>query len=267
MSFFFAVLVAVSSAWDYEKHGAKWSGTCSDGTSQSPINIKKSSTSKLGGAYSMEVFYYGQTVSRSVVNNGNYIYIKGDFGYITVKDLSLNSRSFLTEKIVFHTPSEHYLEGFPTHMELQIFHKISDSDYTFDFPQYAVVSVMLRPGDESYFFNSIEVSNLPKAGKTYQLPSTANVNLLSIVQSDDNYFFYSGSLNEPDCEENYLWYVFETEQWISFEQISYFQELFLNGDDVFSGGGNTREIQELKSRVVYYSYSSTLQIALVLLVV
>ena len=250
---FHIFLLSLSFAWDYSKHGSDWTGLCSTGQSQSPINIQQGSTSRLGSAYSMEVYYYGQTISRTVVNNGKYIYIEGDFGYITIEDLDSNQRQFLTTRIEFHIPSEHYIEGFPTHMEMQIFHTISDSDYTFDFPSSAVVSIMLRPGDDSYFFDSINVTNLPYAGGTTVLPSNANVNLLSIITYGDNYFFYNGSLNEPDCEEDYLWYVFQTEQWISFSQISYFQRLFTGGADPFAGGGDSRAIQPLHSRTVYYS--------------
>lgn len=241
--------------WDYSKNGTDWPGKCADGASQSPINIKKSKTKSLGDKFTMQVYYYGKTASRTVVNNGKYIYIEGDFGYITIRDSKSKDRKFLTTKIVFHIPSEHYFESYPTHMEMQIFHKVDDSDYTFDFPCYAIVSIMLRPGDESYFFTSISVANLPKANEETVLPDTANVNLLSIVSPDDYYFFYNGSFSEPECDENVLRYVFETEQWISFVQINYFKALFITGSDAFSGPGNSRAIQSLNSRDVYYSFA------------
>lgn len=109
----------------------------------------------------MKIYYYGRTTSRAVVNNGNYIYIEGDFGYISIKDEDDEERKFLTDSIEFHMPSEHWFDGYPTHMEMQVFHTIDDSDYTVDFPNRAVVSIMIRPGDPSYFMESIEVSNLP----------------------------------------------------------------------------------------------------------
>jgi carbonic anhydrase len=245
--------VIVAEAWNYVQQGKDWTGLCSTGGSQSPINIQKAQTQTLGREFAMEVYYYGQTMSRTVNNTGNYISISGNFGYITIADSSGNIRQFTSNRIEFHIPSEHYLEGYPTHMEMQIFHTVENRDYTFDFPTTAVVSVMLRPGDDSYFFNSINVANLPSAGKSNVLPSNSNVNLLSIVSPDDNYFFYKGSLNEPNCDENVLWYVFETQQWISFVQIGYFQSLFMPGQDVFGGGGDSRAIQNTNGRVVYYS--------------
>jgi carbonic anhydrase len=262
----FFILWGLASGWDYTSHGEDWGGFCGEGRSQSPINIQTTQTTKIGTSFNMVVYYYGQTISRTVVNNGNYIYIEGNFGYITITDFSSSTRKFNSYKIEFHVPSEHYIDGYPTHMELQIFHQIDDSDYTFNFPTLAVVSVILRPGDPSYFFDSINVSNLPGAGNNTVLSSTANVNLLSIVVPNDNYFFYNGSLNEPDCQEDVLWYVFQTQQWISMNQIQQFKNLFIGSDDVFNGGGDTRAIQNLNSRVVYYSYGCIIEVILGILI-
>lgn len=89
-------------------------------------------------------------------------------------------------------------------MELQIYHTIDDSDYTVDFPIKAVVSVMIRPGDPSYFLESIDVSNLPSTDNENILPIESNVNLLAIVDPSDKYYFYRGSLTYPECEEDVL---------------------------------------------------------------
>ena len=252
----FLLLFSLAYGWNYNFKGSDWGGLCTDGVSQSPINLQKTKTSLLDSLYSMQVYYYGQTKSRTVQNNGNYIFIEDYFGYITIQDSKGKNRQFLSTKIEFHIPSEHYIGDYPTHMEMEIFHTVADGDYTFDFPSIAVVSVMLRPGTESYFFNSIGVSNLPATGNLNVLAANSNINLLSIVSPDDNYFFYNGSLTQPDCEENVLRYVFETQQYISFIQIGYFQSLFMPGvSDTFSGGGNSRSIKSLNSRTVYYSSS------------
>ena len=257
------LLLSSTSAWNYGNHGGDWDGLCSNGRSQSPVNIKKSSSSNLGDTYKMEVYYYGTTMSRTVTNKDNKIYLEGNFGYITIRDSKSKDRKFITTKIVFHAPSEHTKDGYNTHMEMQIYHKIDDSDYTFDFPSYAVVSVLLRPGDNSYFFDSIQVSNLPKADQVNILSNDSNINLISIVESDDDYFFYHGSLNEPDCEEDWLWYVFEKQQWMSFIQINYFLQKLVKSDsdgfiNVFGGKGNNRETQSLNGRKIYYSSSEML---------
>lgn len=275
--FWFLGSLLLVLAWDYDEHGKDWKGICGDGKEQSPINIKKSDTSKLGDKYTMETYYYGTTVSRTVEFKENNIYIEGDFGYITVRDGDGKDRKFMSNRIVFHAPSEHYFNGYPTHMEMQVFHRVDDSDYTFDFPSIAVVSVLLRPGDSSYFFDSIQVSNLPNEGGENRLPDNSNVNLISIVKSDDDYFFYIGSMNEPSysdgaegCEENVLWYVFESEQWISFIQINYFINKLISSDsegykDIFGGSGNTRSIQSKNGRTVYYSSSLHIYISLLIL--
>lgn len=254
------------SAWDYGTQGTAWGETCAQGDRQSPIDIVTDDTEDLGSEYSMQVYYYGKTASRTITNNGNYIYMPGDFGYITVKDEDGDERKFLTNWVEFHMPSEHFIDGFPTHMEMQIFHTIDDSDYTVDFPNRAVVSVMIRPGDSSYFMQSIEASSMPNAGKELVLPETSNINLLAIVDPDDEYYFYKGSLNkpEPDCTENVLWYVFETEQWVSFDQMTRFKQLWIDDPNFNGGKGNVRDIQSKNGRTVYYSWSWRIAMSLLI---
>jgi len=261
------LLLAVgASAWSYAQGGEDWPETCKTGNEQSPIDIDTGDTSDLGSDYFMKVYYYGKTASRTVANDGNVIYIEGDFGYITVEDKDENERKFLTNKIEFHMPSEHFFDGYPSKMEMQIFHTIDDSDFTVDFPKKAVVSVMIRPGDPSYFMDSIEVSNLPTSNQNNTLPSDSNVNLLAIVDPDDKYFFYFGSMNKPDCEENVLWYVFETEQWVSFEQMKNFENLLVLDSSDPDSTGNVRSIQSLNGRTVYYSSGLCLGLSVMFLI-
>ena len=38
---------------------------------------------------------------------------------------------------------------------------------------------------------------------------------MAIVEPEDKYFHYMGSIPHPECEEDILWYVYEKEQWVS----------------------------------------------------
>lgn len=260
------LLIALSvSAWDYNNQGSDWSGTCSTGEEQSPIDLNTDNYDVLGDKYRMEIYYYGKTASRTIVNTGNYIYMEGDFGYIVVIDGDGDERKFLTESVEFHMPSENWFDGYATDMEMLIFHRIDDSDYTVDFPFRAVVSVPIRPGDESYFMNSIDVYNLPGSGQSNVLPDDSNINLLAIVDMDDDYFFYKGSLNKPTCDEDILWYIFETKQWVSLSQMANFKKLWVDSESFSGGKGNVREIQEKNGRTLYYSEGVQLAAWIVLL--
>lgn len=252
------ILLGVVFGWNYKNGGSDWSGLCNTGHDQSPINIVPDDTKSLEDEYTMEVYYYGKTQSRTLENDGNVILMKGDFGYIIVKDESGQDRKFLTKKVEFHYPSEHHFDGYESYMEMLIFHTVDNSDYTVDFPTYAVVSVMIRPGDPSYFFDSIEVWNLPASMLNHTLNNNTNINLLALVDAHDAYFFYKGSLNTPDCDENVLWYVFETEQWVSLQQMSYFKALWVDALEFSGGKGNVRKIRNLNSRDVYYSFGYSL---------
>lgn len=240
------LFLSTAAAWNYASQGSDWGDSCQSGEGQSPINIETGDTSKLGSDYQMTIYYYGKTCSRTVVNDGNVVYMNGDFGWISVTDLDGDPRKFLVQKVEFHMQSEHTVDNEPAWMEMEIYHKIDDSDYTVDFPSLAVVSVMIRPGDPSYFMDSISVQNLPGPGQQLILANTSNINLLAIVNPDDNYYFYIGSLTTPDCTGNVLRYVFETWQWVSMAQMSYF--------GVYWGEkNNVRTVQDVGDRTVYYS--------------
>jgi carbonic anhydrase len=97
---------------------------------------------------------------------------------------------------------------------------------------------MIRPGDESYFINSMEPESLPNSGGTWAI-AQSNINLMAIVDPNDFYYHYKGSINYPECEEDILWYVFEEEQWVSVKQMDYFKALLFNEETQL---GNIRNI-------------------------
>ena len=81
----------------------------------------------------MYVYYYGYRKDRDVVNDGNDLYLDGgNLGYIRIDDNGTD-RDFYAEKIVFKMPSEHTFNGEHTEMEIQVHHKILDSDAVPDF--------------------------------------------------------------------------------------------------------------------------------------
>lgn len=201
----------------------------------------------------MLVYYYGIVGSRDVMNDGNTIALAGDYGYITIKDKEGDDRKFLTNRIEFHMPSEHWFNDYPSQMELQIFHTVDDSDFTVDFPSTAIVSVMIRPGDDNYFMQAISLENLPKSGSNHTLATNALVNLLDIVDPYDDYYFYMGSLSTPECQEDVIRYVFKDEQMVSFNQMDYFKRLWIEDTGFSNGNGNVRTIQDKNGRDVKYS--------------
>ena len=151
---FLFVLLPIALAWDYKDGGAGWPGLCESGERQSPIDIDDDDTDHLDDR-GMYVYYYGYTKTRDVVNDGKDIYIGGgNFGYIRVDDDDTD-RDFYAEKVVFKMPSEHTFNGEHSEMEIQVYHNILDSDADPDFPRKAILSIMIRPGDKSYFVNSI----------------------------------------------------------------------------------------------------------------
>jgi carbonic anhydrase len=74
---FIVALIGVSlvRATDYSEHGANWSGTCMNGTSQSPINIVPSST-VLNSQIAFQTDYEDiTTLTVNISSDGNQVYV------------------------------------------------------------------------------------------------------------------------------------------------------------------------------------------------
>ena len=225
----------------------------------------------------MYVYYYGFTQTRDVVNDGNNIYIGGgNFGYIRIDDDG-DDRDFYAEKVVLKMPSEHTINGDHYDMELQIHHTIHDSDFDPDFPRKAIVSVLIRPGSKSYFIDSLDPEFLPGKGQEHTIVDS-NINFMAIVDPSDTYYQYMGSVSYPECEEDVLWYVFETAQWVSIKQMEFFRKKLVKPDgfdgeivginqDIYTGTieGNNRDVQPKHGRTVYHSLAHILSGILALL--
>ena len=74
------LLLAIAAAWNYGSQGSDWGDNCQSGEGQSPINIDTGDTSKLSSDYQMTIYYYGKTCSRTVMNDGNVVYMNRNFG-------------------------------------------------------------------------------------------------------------------------------------------------------------------------------------------
>ena len=94
---------------------------------------------------------------------------------------------------------------------------------------------------------------------------------LLIDGSQDEYYFYNGSLTAPimnnDCIEGVRWTVLKEPLSITEKQLEFFNDRWA-GNETFAGGyGNARKVQKLNNRKVYLhsaieSWSSWLVAAL-----
>ena len=133
---------------------------------------------------------------------------------IMVQNINFDGENFLLRgkkkywlhSIVFHHPSEHFIDGNQHSLEMQLYHKSEDE-------QGLVVAVLLEVGDENSDFTSLInfLASKEREGR---------INPIKFIKTSDKVFFYDGSLTTPPCKEGVKWYVMKTPTKISKEQMN-----------------------------------------------
>lgn len=219
---------------DYSQNGGNWSGLCSSGTKQSPVDLRLANAHgfphylflmypviNVTATYSCPNYY-----SLTLSNNADFI----------AKDESSQSFSYHSADVYFHSPSEHTYSGSRQDLEVQIRFNSSISGS----PQFAVFSVLFNSDADPQpnpFFQQVIGSN----GQL--LSSVSSFTLAGVVTkwtAFAPYYYYKGSLTVPPCSEAVDWYVLATPQRMSVTQLQAFHLLH-----------NNRATQPLNERTLY----------------
>lgn len=203
-------------------------GACSDGKSQSPINIpsKEAVNSKMANL----VPKYFTTQTFNIINNGHTVLVD----YEDNGSLLIGERVYHALQFHFHAKSEHTIDGKHSELEIHIVHKPRGGGGN------AVIAILVNEGMHNSAFDMLW-NNLPKkAGgeKVRALP----FNLKNVLPSNLSYYSYLGSLTTPPCTESVRWYVLKDSIEMSKEQIKAFTDLY---------GNNYRPTQLLNNRALW----------------
>ncbi|XP_042426076.1 alpha carbonic anhydrase 1, chloroplastic-like [Zingiber officinale] len=117
---------------------------CSQGKKQSPINIAKNITSNDPDLKPADRNY--NKTRATIINNGlniELVYEKGP-GIMAV-----DGKNYTLEKMVWHLPAEHTLDGESFPMELQLIHKSADNNIT-------VVAILYQYGSNDAFLLQVD---------------------------------------------------------------------------------------------------------------
>ncbi len=265
--------------WNYSASGADWECDCTEGLEQSPINIQ---TKTVVESPVVPVFTYtevevkkvettssGQTKRHKYVrmkNKHKLLYIKADsFGSV----VTLDGTSYNADKIIFHTPAEHTIDGKKYPMEMEIIHTgISEGAIT----KHVILSFLFEkaPGIYNKFLDDVDFFNLPnpiagekKMENDLYIPKifyTSDEEDLPIMKPFSLYT-YQGSLSSPPCTEGTIRYIASDPIQIGQTAITLFQEAIRmpdlrasNGDVIVSTDSdqNARKIMPLNGRNIYY---------------
>jgi len=216
--------------WTYEGEGSpdKWGELsadyriCSQGKTQSPIDIKGAQAEEL----SPIDFSYSGIKTAKVLNNGHTLQVNYSNGSM----ISMNGKEYDLVQFHFHAPSEHSIDGKLADMELHFVHKNGDG-------KLAVVGVLIKKGAENETIAKLW-ANLPgKAGDTTDVKTAFNASDLLPVEK--GYFNYSGSLTTPPCSEGVNWLVLKNPIEMSEAQIKAFTGVI---------GKSNRPVQPINKR-------------------
>jgi carbonic anhydrase len=193
--------------WDYETP-AKWKtlpgqGQCGGGR-QSPIDINRHAHIPRAGANVQP--NYNPTRLTALVNTGHALRTDGQFGV-----LQTPRGVYTAQRVSFHFPSEHTLDGVNADGEMHIVHTMNNN------PNFlAIIAVPLKVGRPlSYQFDALHaigLYNYPddsrlKPGERKALTSTLNLQEALKPQLKGDFYTYDGSLTAPPCKETVTWYV------------------------------------------------------------
>jgi len=227
-----------------------WPQLCKLGQFQSPIDFTSDMTKYplnpnfqiINSTYaiisdSIVDFYFDENKFIMKLNQAGHIKVQKKIEYI-----------YNLTQIIFHMNSEHTFDGQNADFELQMVHE-KDKDFLINnnlsdpdsFNNLLIVSTLFRATSKK---NNTFIQNLNFKNQKLLAP----LNITNLVYNI-SYFYYTGSLTTPTCDEDVDWIVnmnFEFMTPAQLMDIAYFINfIFING--------NNRKIQPLNGRTVYVS--------------
>lgn len=212
--------------WNYLNNGKDWSCTCKEGIEQSPIDLPDPKTAISSPV--TPVFHYEEVAAKSKITTlegelkaQEYLKIKyfknalrifhAEFGKIVTLDGSV----YVAEEIVFHTPSEHTINGKRYDMEMQVIHYGQTKG---DISKQVVLSFVFQktPGVYNKFIDDVDFFNLPNPTfKEREITNNLYIPKVFYSSTDENipvmkpfsFFTYQGSITFPPCTERTIHYV------------------------------------------------------------
>jgi len=260
-----------NDGWTYKEHGKDWDCDCKEGKTQSPIDIRSNSIyrSSVKPVFKYTDVEIPKDATESPVKieyKDGAIRIKVDtFGNV----ITLDGNVFNAKEIIFHTPSQHKLDGRNSDLEVEIIHIGESKDVI---AQHLVLNLLFdaKPGVYNRFFDDIDFFNLPgPMFKTRDIKNNLNLaKFLYNIDSDDyplwkqfSFYTYEGSLTAPPCTERVIHYVKSQPLPLGNTTLQLLREAIKVPDLIDNQGNitintsdpvNYREPQPLNGRRVYY---------------
>jgi carbonic anhydrase len=241
---FLATLCSSAVAADPAEEGKHWSysgetgpehwgelnpeySACSQGKTQSPVNIGKTPPTKLP-----RIEFNYRPSALAVVNNGHTIQVN----YPAGSKIVLDGKSYDLVQFHFHHVSETTINGQHWPLEGHLVHKSKDGNLV-------VVAVLFGEGRANPAIKELW-SHLPKEEEQESKPAGVEVSASQLLPENHTYYTFPGSLTTPPCTEGVTWLVLSHKMTASKQQIDAFAALYPD---------NYRPVQPLNGRAILLS--------------
>ncbi|CAL5387425.1 unnamed protein product [Camellia sinensis] len=174
---------------------------CSNGKSQSPINIVENKAVPNKTLKPLRRQYY--PVNATLVNNGYNVEM--EFGNAGAGVLIGNGKNYTLQQIHWHTHSEHTIDNASFDAELHLVHKASDANIS-------VIAILYELGNGNKSDPIISKtgaiqSQLAKLASNETEIDIGTFDTSQLWKKTNKYYRYVGSLTTPPCTENVIWHV------------------------------------------------------------
>ena len=166
-----------------------------------------------------------------------------DIGYIEIY-LNKTLYKYKLNSFHFHLYSEHRIENKQYPMEMHLVHKNLNKEDSLN--ENLVIGILFdyKENIENKFLNDINLAEEKKI---------KDASIIDLINKNDAFYYYKGSLTTIPCTENVNWIVFKDIKSMSFEQFNKFKNWVekSNMDYYGVGYGNARGHKSLNGRKIY----------------
>lgn len=211
---------------------------CSNGKSQSPINII-SHNCVANKKLKPLIMQYNHSEVATLVDNGFNVGIK--YGK-NAGSLIVDGKTYNFKQMHWHSPSEHTIDGTQYAAELHLVHYAEDNTI-------AVLSILFHLGHPDPLMTKLQ-NKLNELARDVATQKETQVQLGTIDTHEirkhsHKYYTYTGSLTTPPCSENVTWYILGKVRSISREQVEE-----LRAPLVSTCKRNARPVQSINGRQI-----------------
>jgi len=251
---FILILISYSfsneSQLQYPEPAEGWDeGDCKSLQIQSPIDIPSFNDDSIyvddGSHATIKSLFYSNIFSGTVKYDKGHKWTTEelDIGYMEIY-LNKTLYKYKLHSFHFHLYSEHRFQNKQYPMELHIVHKNINKEDKVN--ENLVIAIL-------FDYNNNKENNFLKEINLAEEKKINGASILDLINKQDAFYYYKGSLTTVPCTENVNWIVFKDIKRMSFEQFNEFKNWVEKSNMNYYGRGygNARGPKRLNGRKIY----------------